>query len=78
MEATALGDGAATDLRRGLVQSPEDLAIAALVVAPFAVTVGIWVGWLTWAPSWLLVALTLVVQAVATVWNAGWRARGAE
>jgi hypothetical protein len=78
MEATALRDGAAADLRYGLSQSPEELAIAALVVAPFALTIGIWVAWLTWAPNWLLIALTLIVQVVATVWNAGWRARGGE
>jgi hypothetical protein len=65
------------DLRRGLSQSAEELAIAALVVAPFSVTLGVWVGWLTWAPSWLLIAITLVAQAVATLWNAGWRARTA-
>jgi ABC-type Mn2+/Zn2+ transport system permease subunit len=71
-------EGVAADLRHGLRQSTEDLAIAALVVAPFSVAIGIWVGWLTWAPSWILIVLTLIVQAVATIWNAGWRARGAE
>jgi hypothetical protein len=64
------------DLRRGLSQSPEDLAIAALVMAPFALTLGIWAGWLTWAPAPVLIGLTLAVEALATVWNAGWRAGG--
>ena len=66
------------DVLAGLGQSPEDLAIAALVIAPFALTVGIWVSWLTWAPSSVLIGLTLIVQVVATVWNAGWRVGGAE
>jgi hypothetical protein len=66
-----------SDLKLGRSQSAEDIVIAALVMAPFALTVGIWVGWLTWAPSWVLIGVTLVVEVVATIWNAGWRARGA-
>jgi hypothetical protein len=66
-----------SDLTLGRSQSAEDIVIAALVMAPFALTVGIWVGWLTWAPNWVLIAVTLVVQVAATIWNAGWRARGA-
>jgi hypothetical protein len=78
MNSVNLSRGMAADLRLGLSQSGEDLAIAALVMAPFSLTVGVWVGWLTWAPNWVLVVLTLIVQVVATVWNAGWRARDAE
>jgi hypothetical protein len=78
MDAAAVREGVTTDLRRGLSQSAEDLAIAALVVAPFALTVGVLVGWMTWAPSPVLIGLTLVVQVVATVWNAGWLARHAD
>jgi hypothetical protein len=65
------------DLGRGLGVSAEDMAIAALVVAPFTLTLGIWVGWLTWWPSSVLIAITLAAQVVATLWNAGWRARTA-
>jgi hypothetical protein len=63
-----------TDLRRGLGQSPEDLVIAALVMSPFALTLGVFAGWLTWAPSAVLILFTLGVEVVATIWNAGWRA----
>ena len=70
-------DGVTADLRRGLSRSAGDLTIAALVVAPFTVTLGIWVGWLTWAPSSVLMGLTLLAQVLATIWNAGWRARTA-
>jgi hypothetical protein len=66
------------DLLAGLRQSRGDLAIAALVVAPFTLTLGVWVGWLTWASSPVLIGITLVAQMVATVWNAGWRARTAD
>ena len=65
------------DLGRGFGVSAEDLAIAALVVAPFTVTLGIWLGWLTWAPSWVLIGITLIAQVIATAWNAGWRVRTA-
>ena len=63
------------DLRRGLSVSTEDMAIAAMVVAPFALTLAVLVGWITWASSPVLIAVFVVAQVVATVWNAGWRAR---
>ena len=74
MEPSTLNHSVQSNLRRGLRQSPEDLAIAALIMAPFALALGIWIGWLTWAPAWLLIAITLVAQIVATLWNAGSRA----
>jgi hypothetical protein len=67
----------AADVRLGCGQSIEDLAISALVMAPFTLTLGIWIGWLTWASSPVLIAITLVAQLAATLWNAGWRARTA-
>jgi hypothetical protein len=66
---------AVADTRRGLRSSAGDLAVGALVVAPFTLTLGVLIGWMTWAPSGLLVSLMLIVTAAATVWNAGWRAR---
>jgi len=78
MDASRPDAEVAADLRRGLGASAEDLTIAALVVAPFTLTLGVWVGWLTWASSPVLIVLTLVAQAVATLWNAGWRVRHAD
>jgi hypothetical protein len=63
------------DMRRGRTVGAEDLVIAALVMAPFTLTLGVVLGWMTWAPSWLLIAVTLIVTVFATLWNAGWRAR---
>ena len=63
------------DARRGLSVSLDDMAIAAMVVAPFALTLAVLVGWITWAPSLVLIAVFAVAQVVATFWNAGWRAR---
>jgi hypothetical protein len=63
------------DMRRGSTVGAEDLVIAALVMAPFTLTLGVVLGWMTWAPSWLLIAVTLIVTVFATLWNAGWRAR---
>lgn len=66
------------DFRRGAAQSGEDLAIAALVVAPFVMTMVILLLSLGWLPLLQLVLLTVVAQIAATVWNAGWRARDEE
>jgi len=63
------------DARRGMAASPEDLLIAVLVVAPFTLALGVLIGWMTWAPSGLLISLMLIVTAAAAAWNAGWRAR---
>ena len=61
-------------LRRGRGRSGEEIAIAAMVVAPFTLTLVVWLGWIVWAPALVLLATWLVVQAAATLWNAGWRA----
>jgi hypothetical protein len=66
---------AAADVRRGLGASSEDLAIAALVMLPFAGTAGIFVNVVTGWPSALTLLLTAGLTVVATLWNAGWRAR---
>ena len=66
------------DLRRGSRQSNQDLVIAALVVAPFVATMVVLLYRIGWPPILELVLLTIVVQIVATVWNAGWRASGSE
>jgi hypothetical protein len=68
------GGGVLADVHKGVSQTPEDIAIAALVMSPFALTFGVWLGWLTWAPNWILIVVALAVQVVATLWNAGWRA----
>jgi hypothetical protein len=68
---------AAADLRRGLGVSPEDLAIAAMVMLPFAATAGIFVNVVTGWPSAVTLVLTAALQVLATLWNAGWRARTA-
>jgi len=62
------------DFLLGARQGNEDLAIAALVVAPFVLTLGVFVSWF-WAPNYMAVLFFIVAQIVATVWNAGWRAR---
>ena len=68
-------DAAAADVRRGLGVSPEDLAIAALVMLPFVGTAGIWVNIVTGWPSVATLVLTALLMVPATLWNAGWRAR---
>jgi hypothetical protein len=65
-------------MRRGSLQSNEDLLIAALVVAPFVMTMVVVLYRIGWPPILELVLLTIVVQITATVWNAGWRAGGAD
>ncbi len=62
------------DMLLGARQGNEDLAIAALVVAPFTLALGVFVSWF-WAPNYMAVLVFIVAQIVATVWNAGWRAR---
>ena len=63
------------DLKLGAQRSNEELAIAALVVAPFTLTAGVFVSWLIWSPTLIAVLVTVVLQLAAMVWNAGWRAR---
>jgi hypothetical protein len=65
-------------MRRGSQQSNSDLLIAALVVAPFVMTMVVLLYRVGWPPNLELVLLTIVVQITATVWNAGWRAEGAD
>ena len=66
------------EIRRGALQSTEDLLIAALVVAPFVATMVVLLYRIGWPPMLELVLFTIVVQITSTVWNAGWRAGPAE
>lgn len=65
----------AADARTGLAQPPEDLVIAALVMAPFALTLAVLLGWMLPLPAWLAIGLFVVLLGGGTLWNAGWRAR---
>ena len=62
------------DIRRGALQSNEDLAVAALVVSPFVAVMVVLLYRIGWPPMLELVLLTITVHLTATVWNAGWRA----
>jgi hypothetical protein len=63
------------DVARGLKVSPEDMAIAALVVMPFALALVLVVNAAVWWPSALMIGLFAVATVAGTLWNAGWRAR---
>ena len=65
----------AADARLGLHQSPEDLTIAALVMAPFALAATLFVSAMAWWPPVAMIVLFLLLAGAATLWNAGWRAR---
>ena len=64
-----------SDMRLGLRQSPQDLVIAALVMASLALAPTLVVSSMAWWPSLLMVVLFMVIAVPATLWNAGWRAR---
>ena len=54
------------------------MAIAALVMLPFTLTLVVLVSWMAaGGRASLLIVLWLVLTVVATFWNAGWRARTA-
>jgi hypothetical protein len=67
----------AADLRLGLRQSPEELVVAALVTASFALALTLVVSAMAWWPPIAMIVLFLVLAVPATLWNAGWRARTA-
>ena len=75
MSWTDLRAHLAADVAGGLRQSPEDLVIAALVMASFALALTLVVSATGWWPPIAMVALFLVLAVPATLWNAGWRAR---
>ncbi len=77
MDFADLLTNAAADLSGGLRASPEDLVIAALVMAPFALALTLVVSAMAWWGSLPMVVLFLVLAVPATLWNAGWRARTA-
>lgn len=63
------------DMRRGSLQSTEELVIGALVMAPFVAVPVIVLYHAGWPPLLMLVLFTIVLEITAAVWNAGWRAR---
>jgi hypothetical protein len=63
------------DMRRGSLQSTEELLIGALVMAPFVSVPVIMLYHLGWPPLLMLVLFAIVLEITAAVWNAGWRAR---
>ena len=66
------------DFFRGLRVPVEDMAIAALVMLPFTFAVTLWVNsMMGWGTAAAMLALGIVVEALGTFWNAGWRARTA-
>ncbi len=67
--------GLLDDLRRGVGVSPEDLAIAALVMLPFTFAVTLFINSMAWWPGPSMLLLGIVLQVIGTFWNAGWRAR---
>jgi hypothetical protein len=75
MKARELQEEAVADARAGARLSAEDLAIAALVVAPFTLALVLLVGWIAPLPSLLLQLVWLALTGAAGFWNAGWRAR---
>lgn len=77
MNRNDLRGNLAADLAGGLRRSPEDLAIAALVMASFALALTLVVSAMAWWPSLAMIALFLLLAVPATLWNAGWRARTA-
>jgi hypothetical protein len=66
---------AVSDLRLGLRQSMEDIAIAKLVVMPFVLTLVVMLGWMLPLPASVAIGLFVLLMVPATLWNAGWRAR---
>ena len=78
MAITSARASALASLHRGLRQSPEDLVIGALIMAPFALALGIWISWVVPAPSSVLILFTLAATAVMGVWNAGFLAAARE
>jgi hypothetical protein len=78
MDTRELQAEAIADAKRGSRSSAEDLAIAALVMMPFTLTVMVLASWIVPLPSLLLQLIWLALTAVAAFWNAGWRARTAQ
>ena len=79
MDLQGVQGEAVADVARGVKVSAEDMAIAALVMMPFTLTVVVLLSWIVPLPSLVLQLLWLALTVVATYWNAGWRARtGAE
>ena len=75
MDTQQIRAEAIADARRAGGLSAEDLAIAALVMMPFTLTVVLLLGWIVPLPSLVLQLVWLAATVVATAWNAGWRAR---
>jgi hypothetical protein len=78
MNGSKLRDHIVADIARGLRQSPEDLAVAALVMASFALAPVLVANAMAWWPPFAMIVLFLALAVPATLWNAGWRARTAK
>jgi hypothetical protein len=63
------------DIRLGIRQPVEDIAVAKLVVMPFVLTLVVLLGWMFPLPSLIAIVLFAALMVPATAWNAGWRAR---
>ncbi len=72
-----IGAHAAGDMRRGISQPMQDIAVAKLVVMPFVLTLVILLGWMLPLRAIVAVVLFALLMIPATAWNAGWRARTA-
>jgi hypothetical protein len=75
MDAHEIQREAIADARRAAGLSAEDVAIAALVMMPFTLTLAVLVGWIVPLPNLVLQAIWVIATAIAAAWNAGWRAR---
>lgn len=75
MSISDLAAAAPDDVRRGLHQPIDDIAIACLVMMPFVLTLFVWLGWVIPLPSAVAIVLFAALMVPATAWNAGWRAR---
>ena len=65
----------AGDMRLGVGQPVEEIAIGILVMMSFALTLVVWLGWLIPLPSLVAIGLFAALLVPATLWYAGWRAR---
>ena len=63
------------DMKLGAGQTGEDIVISALVMAPFALTAVVLLGWMMPLAWPIAVLLFAAATAVGGLWNAGWRAR---
>ena len=68
----------AADFANGLRQTPEELVISALVMAPFVLAITVLVNAITWWPSVTMMVMFVALMVPAAVWNAGLRSAGSD